>query len=488
MMLEEKIKEKPEGVVGRAWRMAERAHAGQKRMSGEPYFIHCAATAEQLDAWGMDEETVAAGLMHDILEDTKVTMEEIKKELGEGVAVLVAGVTKISQISHRATRAREAVSPIMSEQAEKLRKLILSLGQDVRIALIKLADRLHNMKTLSFLPQAKRVKIANETAEIYAPLAYRLGMRKLSGELEDLSFPQMAPRVYEQLVKRVAKRYGERERYLQKVKPIVEKAVTEAGISGVKLSFRAKRYLSLYKKLKHYGNDLDQIHDLVAFRMMVPTVEDCYRTLGVIHSLWAPLAGRIKDYISNPKPNGYRSLHTTVMGEDGIPVEFQIRTPEMHDEAEYGVAAHWLYKQLTPEARRRNAARLAEEAAWARKLSSWQEEAAEQNPVETFKVNWLKDRIFVMTPKGRVEEMPAGATPVDFAYRVHSTLGHEAAGARVNGGMVPLNYKLATGDVVEILRQKGKSPSEDWLGFIATTSARDHIRNAINRKKRLKGW
>ncbi len=487
-MLEEKIKEKPEGLTAKAWRLAERAHAGQKRLSGEPYFSHCVAAAEQLAAWGMDEETVAAGLMHDVLEDTKMTIEEIKRELGAEVTVLVAGVTKISQIGHRATRAREAVSPIMSEQAEKLRKLILSLGQDVRIALVKLADRLHNMKTLSFLPQAKRVRIATETVEIYAPLAYRLGMRKLSGELEDLSFPQMAPRVYEQLVKRVAKRYGERERYLQKVKPIVEKAVIEAGINGAKLSFRAKRYLSLYKKLKHYSNNLDQIHDLVAFRVMVPTVEDCYRALGVIHSLWTPMTGRIKDYISNPKPNGYRSLHTTVVGEDRVPVEFQIRTPEMHEEAEYGVAAHWLYKQLTPEERRRNAARLAEEAAWARKLSGWQESAeAGQSPVEAFKVNFLRDRVFVMTPKGRVEEMPAGATPVDFAYRVHSTLGHEAAGAKVNGVMVPLSHKLVTGDVVEILRQKGKQPSEDWLGFIATTSARDHIRNAINRKRKRLG-
>ena len=475
--------------MGRAWRLAERAHAGQKRMSGEPYFVHCMATAEQLAAWGMDEETVAAGLIHDVLEDTKITVEEIKKELGEEVATLVAGVTKISRIGHRATRARGAPPLTTSEQAEKLRKLILSLGQDVRIALVKLSDRLHNMKTLSFLPPAKRVKIANETAEIYAPLAYRLGMRRLSGELEDLSFPHMAPRVYEQLVKRVAKRYGERERYLEKVRPIVEKAIAEAGIAGVELSFRAKRYLSLYKKLKHYDNDLNQIYDLVAFKIMVPTIEECYRALGVIHSLWIPMAGRIKDYIANPKANGYRSLHTTVTGEDGVAVEFQIRTPEMDEEAEYGIAAHWLYKQLSPEERRRNAARLAEEAAWVRRLSNWQEgEGAEKNPVEAFKVNFLRDRIFVLTPRGRVEEMPTGATPVDFAYRVHSTLGHEAAGAKVNGVMAPLNYKLSTGDVIEILRQKGKQPSEDWLGFVVTTSARDHIKNALNRKrKRLEG-
>lgn len=466
-------------MVAKAYAFAEKKHAGQKRKTGEPYFNHPIAAATQLLKWGLDEETIAAGLLHDVLEDTETTPEEIEKEFGEKITAIVKGVSKIGKIKYRGKEA----------QAELLRKMMLSLSDDVRTVFVKLADRLHNMKTLGALPVQKQKRIALETAEIYAPLAYRLGMRELSGELEDLAFPFIDPRNHEMILKLVEKYYGKRERYLLKVKPIIEEALFRGGINEYEISFRAKKYYSLFKKLKKYGMEIENIYDLVAFRIIAPTLEKCYTTLGIIHSLWPPVPGRIKDYIANPKPNGYRSLHTTVFCLDGKITEFQIRTKEMHEEAENGIAAHWIYKRAGEfnKIKYKNLSQLSKEAEWVRKTEKQKTDfKSAEGFINALKVDFFKDRIYAITPKGEVIDLPAKATPVDFAYKVHSLLGHETVGARVNGKITPLNFKLNSGDIVEILRQKGKKPSKDWLGFVATESAKDHIKNYLNKKERIK--
>ncbi len=493
--IKELYKKEPDSMIGRAYAFAEKAHAGQKRKSGEPYFNHSIATGGILRSWHLDDATVAAGILHDTVEDTGVPLETIKKEFGEEVAFLVDGVTKLGHIKYREIPARDGSAAAKKEpirqsmeeaRAENLRKMVLALSQDLRVVFIKLADRLHNMQTLSALPPAKQKRIALETDEIYASLAYRLGMHNVSGELQDLAFPYLHPREYEWLLSATKERYAERAKYLEKIKPQIKKILEDHDIKPLDIEIRAKRYSSLYKKLLKRDMDIERVHDLVAMRIIVKTLPECYAALGVIHEAWPPLPRRIKDYIAMPKPNAYRSLHTTVIGPDGKRVEIQIRTKEMHDENEYGVAAHWLYKQKQ-EGAAISGKKLAQEIAWVQQLKNWQERFTgnaddPEEFIRAMKIDFFTDRIFAVTPRGDVIDLPAGSTPIDFAYHVHSEIGNSATGAKVNGVMSTLDHPLKSGDVVEILAQKGKKPSEDWLRFAKTTIARDHIRLALRKK------
>jgi GTP diphosphokinase / guanosine-3',5'-bis(diphosphate) 3'-diphosphatase len=476
MSLRESLKTHPDTLVARAYAFAERAHRAQKRRSGEPYFNHVLATAEILSQWHMDEATVAAGLLHDTIEDTGVPLETIRAEFGDEIAFLVDGVTKLGRLKYRGVESK----------AENMRKMVLALSKDLRVVFIKLADRMHNMHTLDALPLAKQKRIALETSEIYAPLAYRLGMYSISGELEDIAFAYLSPKEYEWLKRTTEEQYAERLAYLEEIKPEVEALLKKHEIKNFTIGFRAKRYSSLYKKLLKRNMDIGSVHDLVAMRVIVASVAECYAVLGVLHEAWPPVPGRIKDYIALPKPNAYRSLHTTVIGPGEHLVEFQIRTREMHEENEYGVAAHWLYKEkdkrrgISPE-------KMANDIAWVRQLREWQDRVfgSEGDPekfLEAMKIDFFRHRIFVITPRGEVIDLPAGATPIDFAYHIHSDLGDQATGARVNGALMPLDHELASGDMVEIVRQRGKKPSEDWLKFTKTEAARNHIRAALRAK------
>ncbi len=486
------VKKDPAGLVARAYEFALRAHKGQLRKSGEPYINHPVAAAQILHEWHLDDATIAAGLLHDTVEDTGVPLETIRKEFGEEVAFLVDGVTKLGHIKYRGPHGGGAASETAAK-AENLRKMILALSEDLRVVFIKLADRLHNMQTLSALPPQKQKRIALETDEIYAPLAYRLGMHNLSGELQDLAFPYLYPKEYQWVLSASKEHYEERMKYLEEIKPQVEALLAAHGIHPLDLEIRAKRYSSLYKKLLRREMDMGRIYDLVAMRVIVDTLPECYAALGVIHEAYPPLPRRIKDYIAMPKPNAYRSLHTTVVGPEGKTIEFQIRTKAMHEENEYGVAAHWLYKQKTDPTGRAKIApsgqKLAAELKWVQQLKHWQEQFSTGQPVadpeeflRSMKIDFFQDRIFAVTPRGDVFDLPLGATPVDFAYHVHSEIGNSAVGARVNGAVVPLDRALRSGDVVEIVTQKGKKPSEDWLRFVKTSMARDHIRLAMRRK------
>jgi GTP pyrophosphokinase len=371
---------------------------------------------------------------------------------------------------------------------ENLRKMILALSQDLRVIIIKLADRLHNMKTLSALPPQKQKRIALETSEIYAPIAYRLGMQWISGELEDLAFPYIYPKEYRWLTENVKEKYEERESYAEKAKPILKKALEDAGIEVLKIDYRAKRYSSLYKKLLREDMNIEKIYDLIALRIVVKNIEDCYAALGIIHNNWPPLPNKIKDYIALPKPNGYRSLHTTVFFIDNKITEIQIRTEEMHKEAETGIAAHWAYEMskntknyLEGKASFANK----RELQWVNQLKNWQNEFS--NPeefLESLKIDFFKDRIFVITPKGEVMDLPSGSTPVDFAYQIHSDIGNSCSGAKVNGKIVPLDYQLHSGDILEIFTQKNKKPSESWLSFVKTTNAKNHIKSSLKESKK----
>lgn len=481
MTVKETALKKPNTLVGKAYSFAEKAHRGQNRKNGEPYFNHVLAAAETLQQWRMDEQTIAAGLLHDVVEDTAVTEEELKKAFGEEIAFLVNGVSKLSRIKYRGTEAK----------AENLRKMIMAISQDLRVVFIKLADRLHNMETLSALPPPKQKRIALETDEIYAAIAYRLGMWELSGELRDLAFPYLYPEEYEWLKGHVAEEFETRRKYLETVKPILEETLKRSNIKPISIDFRAKRYYSLYKKLLRYEMDINRVYDLVALRAVFETVPECYAALGVIHQLWPPFPGRIKDYIAMPKPNNYRSLHTTVIGPEGKHVEIQIRTKGMHDENEFGIAAHWFYKEkqrISFFKKEPWGEKLAASLGWLKQLREWQEKRKQENAspeefVETMKEDFFKDRIFAITPKGDVIDLPRGATPVDFAYHIHTEIGDSAIGSKINGKIMPLNAILESGDLVEILRQKNKKPSEDWLKFVKTSIAKDHIRVALRDKR-----
>lgn len=469
-------------LIQRAYDFAAKAHSGQKRKSGEPYIVHPLATAMRLAEFQLDSKTIAAALLHDVCEDTKFTVDDIKKNFGEEIAFLVNGVTKLDKIRYRGTE----------RTAESLRKMFLAIGEDIRIVLLKLTDRLHNMETLNHVSPEKQRRIALETLDIYAPLAYRLGIKDLSGKLEDLAFPFVYPQEYEWLMKTTKEKYEEWDSYVKKIRPLLAEELTRENIKFLDIHARAKHYYSLYKKLLKYDMDILKVTDLVALRVIVSTIEDCYATLGIIHKLWRPIPGKIKDFIALPKPNGYRSLHTTVFGPNERPIEIQMRTPEMHEEAEFGIAAHWAYsefKRVKTEhyAKDRPSFMDQKHFAWITQLREWQKEFEKPDEfLESLKIDFFKNRIFVLTPKGDVFDLPEGATPVDFAYHIHTDIGNSAAGAKVNGKMVALDYKLKNGDVVEILTQKNKKPSQDWLGFIKSAQARKKVASILHRAREEK--
>ena len=479
MSIKDIIKQDPQGVIAKAYAFAEKAHKGQKRKSGEPYFVHPLATANILMEWKLDNATIAAGLLHDTVEDTGITVSDIKREFGDEIAFLVDGMTKLGTIKYRG----------VENKAENMRKMILALSQDLRVVFIKLADRLHNMRTLAALPPAKQKRIALETDEIYASLAYRLGMQNVSGELQDLAFPYLNPKEHQWLLSTTKEQYEKRLAYLEKIKPEIDALLEKNGIAPAQIDFRAKRYGSLYKKLLRHDMDIGKIYDLVAMRIIVGTISECYAVMGILHEQWPPLPGRIKDYIAMPKPNAYRSLHTTLIGPDEKILEFQIKTKEMHEENEHGVAAHWIYKQ-NASGKKVSGKAAAEEVAWVQQLQSWQEhfsgkEIDSDDFMSAMKIDFFKERIFAITPRGDAIDLPAGATPVDFAYHIHSEIGDACAGAKVNGAIVPLDHELRSGDLVEIIMQKGKRPSEAWLQFVKTNVARERIRASMRTKNRL---
>ncbi len=464
-------------LIQKAYDFAQKAHEGEKRMNGEPYITHPLAVARSVSEWNLDEASVAAALLHDVVEDTTVTIDEIKKNFGEEIAFLVQGLTKLENLQYP-----------QNQDAENMRRFIIAFSEDLRVLIVKLADRLHNMQTLEFLLPERQKIFALETSEIYAPLAYRLGMQKLSGELEDLAFPYIHPEEYQWLLKEVKDTFEERQKYVKKVVPIIEKTLEEKNIHPLHIDARAKRYYSLYKKLLRHNMNLSEIYDLVALRIIVGTVEECYATLGVIHSLWPPMTGRFKDYIARPKPNGYRSLHTTVFCLDNKILEVQIKTQEMHEENELGIAAHWAYEQekkSTKSVAGWRGVKNKKELTWVKQLQNWQKAFPNQKEfLNSVKVDFFKDRIFVFTPHNDVIDLPAGSTPVDFAYRIHSQIGDTCVGARVNGKITPLDYELKSGDVVEIVTQKGKKPSEGWLRFVKTSEAKKKVKSAINENER----
>lgn len=456
-------------LIKRAYEFAERAHKGQKRKSGEPYIVHPLSTAVRLAEMRLDAETIAAALLHDVCEDTDHPIEEIRKQFGDTIAFLVEGVTKLDKLRYRG----------QERTAESLRKMFLAIGEDIRIVLLKLVDRLHNMETLKFLPPEKQKRIALETLEIYAPLANRLGIGELKGKLEDLAFPFVHPQEYHWLMRTVKDHYDVRARFVEKLKPLVAEEFAKEHIRFLDIHARAKHYYSLYKKLLKYDMDINKVYDVVALRIVVSTIEDCYATLGVIHKLWLPVPGLVKDYIALPKPNGYRSLHTTVFGPDGRTIEAQIRTQEMHNEAENGIAAHWAYAERKASGayvKRMPSFAAKKELEWITQLREWQKEFTKPDEfLEALKIDFFKNRIFVLTPKGDVIDLPESATPVDFAYHIHSHIGDTAVGARINGKMATLDYPLKNRDVVEILTQKNKKPSAGWLQFVKSVHARKKI-------------
>ena len=441
-------------------------HKGQKRASGEPYLVHPIEVASILAEMRMDPTCVAVGLLHDVLEDTLTDPDKIKEHFGQDVLHIVEGVTKISKIPFSTTEER---------QAENFRKLLLAMVDDVRVILVKLADRLHNMRTLRHLPEERRQRISRETMDIYAPLAGRLGMSKIKNELEDLSFQYLEPEAYRELLTRVQERRQAATEFIGKVRAVVAEKLLAAGIKAT-VEGRIKRLHSIHQKLRRQRITLEQVYDFVALRVLVSSVPDCYAALGVLHNLWRPVPGRIKDFIAMPRPNGYRSLHTSVIGDEGHPFEVQIRTPEMHSVAEDGIAAHWKYKEGKTGFDADDQA-----FAWLRQVLEWQHEV--QDPHEflnSLKLDLYPEEVYCFTPNGEVKTLPRGASPVDFAYSIHTQVGHHCVGARVNGKMVPLRYKLTNGDIIEILTSPGHNPSRDWLSLVVTNRARAKIRHYLN--------
>ena len=452
-------------IVKKAYDYSLKHHDGQTRASGEPYLVHPLEVALVLAEMKMDPVAVAAGLLHDSVEDTSVTINDIRKEFGEQVAHIVEGVTKISKIDF-ATREEQ--------QAENLRKMMLAMVDDIRVVLIKLADRLHNMRTLEHLPPDRQHKIAEETLEIYAPIAHRLGMGKIRGELEDLGFRFLDPVGYEQVGEAVEARRKQGEAFLAKTFGIISDKLKEAGIQA-RVESRIKRLYSIHKKLQRQRISVEQVYDLYAMRVITRSLQDCYAVLGIIHNLWRPVPGRIKDFIAMPRPNFYQSLHTSVITEDGTPFEIQIRTEEMHKMAEEGIAAHWKYKDGPVSAQDE------QRLAWLRQVVEWQRDVSDPNEfLSTLKVDLYPEEVYTFTPKGKVVVLPRDATPIDFAYSIHTEVGHACIGAKVNGRMVPLRHKLHSGDIVEILTQPGHKPSRDWLGLVKSSRSRNKIKHWLN--------
>jgi guanosine-3',5'-bis(diphosphate) 3'-pyrophosphohydrolase len=455
--------------IEKAWRFASQYHAGQTRSSGEPYMIHPLAVAKILADMRMDVVSIETGLLHDIVEDTTVTLPEIQKNFGDEVAKCVDGVTKLSKIDFFSAEDR---------QAESYRKMLLAMVNDIRVIIVKLADRLHNMRTLEFLSPERRERIARETLEIYAPIAHRLGMGKVRGELEDLSFKYLDPEAWAEISKTIETQRAANEEYLDRMRRTVESELRREGIPA-RVEARVKRAYSVYQKLKKQKISLDQVYDLLAIRIITDSVKNCYGALGVIHNEWRPVPGRIKDFIAIPRPNLYQSLHTSVVGPEGKHFEIQIRTEEMHRVAEEGIAAHWKYKEG------RRGVQDDQRVAWLRQLVEWQQDMRDPGEfMSTLKVDLYPEEVYCFTPKGRVIVLPAGSSPIDFAYAVHSEVGSTCVGAKINGRIVPLKYVLRNGDVVDILTQAGHEPSKDWLSIVKTSKAKNKIKHIINANER----
>ncbi len=461
-------------AVRKAYVFSAKVHQGQVRLSGEPYLTHPMEVAYILAQLSMDAATIVTGLLHDTIEDTLTTSEELQAVFGEEVSSLVEGVTKIGQITFRTREER---------QAENFRKMLLAMARDIRVILVKLADRLHNMRTLNYQSEGRQRKIAQETLDIYAPLANRMGISWVKSELEDLSFRYLHPETFYDMVAKVAKKKKERERYIDEVIHQIQAKLDEQGITG-EISGRSKHLYSIYLKMERQGIDFDQVYDLIAFRVIVGNIRECYTVLGIIHSSWKPIPGRFKDYIAMPKANLYQSLHTTVIGPYGERMEVQIRTDEMHEIAEEGIAAHWKYKEgKTAPGVGRDDRRFG----WLRQLLEWQQELKDSREfMDSVKIDLFPEEVYVFTPQGDVKELPKGSTPIDFAYGVHTDLGHHCAGARINGKLVPLKTELRNGDIVEVISSSGQTPSKDWLKYVRTSKARNKIRQWIKVEQREK--
>ncbi|MDO9349596.1 MAG: bifunctional (p)ppGpp synthetase/guanosine-3',5'-bis(diphosphate) 3'-pyrophosphohydrolase, partial [Anaerolineales bacterium] len=510
LSLEELVKDLPDNytnadreLVQRAYRLAERAHDGQKRASGEPYINHCLAVAAILAGLHMPADVVAAGLLHDTVEDTSVTLIDLRRDFGDTIAKLVDGVTKLTQLprvsrgEHQEELKNKVSHSGIIEQAEDeqslrnrkrtlaietLRKTFLAMGDDVRVVLIKLADRMHNMHTLGFFPDQKRRRIAQETLDIFAPLANRLGIWQIKGELEDLAFRYVNPEKYKEIAEQLAERRELREQQIEQIVNQFERVLAEQGVRA-EIYGRPKHIYSIFKKMTERGKSFEMVRDVRGVRLLVPDVPACYAALGVIHTRWRPIPNEFDDYIAVPKDNFYQSLHTAVIYDDGKPVEVQIRTPEMDESAEIGIAAHWRYKEGGPRDR------YDERITWIRKLMEWRPDVDDaQEFVDSMKTDVFKDRVYIFTPRGDIIDMPAGSTPIDFAYHVHTDIGNRCRGAKVNGKLIPLEHELHTGDQVEILTAKHGGPSLDWLnpslGLVRTQRARSKIRAWFKKQDR----
>ncbi len=457
-------------LVYKAYDWAKRAHQDQKRISGEPYIVHPLAASRIMAELELDVVSIAASILHDVVEDTEISKEEIADEFGEEIALLVNGVTKLSRIDFKS---RE------EQQAETLRKMFLAMAEDIRVILIKLSDRIHNMRTLEYLPDKKKKIKAKETLEIYAPLAHRLGMSRLKWELEDLSFKHLEPEKYYEVVDKIAKNRQERKEHIKNAIMTLDNKLSKVDIDA-KMYGRPKHIYSIYQKMVNQNKEFNEIYDLTAFRVIVDTVKECYEVLGIIHELWKPIPGRIKDYIAMPKSNMYQSLHTTVIESTGEPLEIQIRTWEMHRTAEYGIAAHWRYKEGNQKEQN-----FERKISWLRQLLEWQKDLSDAKEfMETLKIDLFEDEVFVFTPDGDVISLPKGATPIDFAYNIHTEIGHTCVGAKVNGQIIPLEYHLNNGDIVEILTSKTSTPSRDWLNRVKTSRAKSKIKKWFKEQRK----
>lgn len=472
-------------LILEAYEFASAAHQGQKRKSGVDYIQHSLETAKILAEIGMGSKTIAAALLHDVPEDTSVTSLEIQKKFGSEITALVDGITKVGKIRLRGSKEEYFL--------ENLRKMFLAMATDIRVVIIKLADRLHNMKTLKYLPPDKQERIARETMDVFVPLANRLGIGEIKSQLEDLSFKYLEPKNYEYVKNLKAIRQKENERYINWVMRELRKELKKEGIKVIDIYGRTKYLYRLFLKMKRNDMDINRIYDLIAVRIIVPEIADCYEALGIVHKKYRPLVGRIKDYISLPKPNGYKSIHTTIFGPEGRILEVQIRTQKMNDEAEFGIAAHWIYSENEKRTWRnyfrfRKEKIQERELAWINQLRDWQKEIGRDDEefMEGLKIDFFKNHIFAFTPKGDIIELPEEATPIDFAYSIHSEVGNRATGSKADGRMVPLDYHIKNGQVIEILTVKeSKLPSRDWLRFVKTSLARGHIRKELKREELL---